>query len=224
MFIIGAVPIGILVGYLRRGRVAHLVSLRLRLLWVIPISLLLQLAIFPFFSERPLFPYATSSLHLLSYALILVFLVLNYRTFPLLIIGMGALLNLLVIAVNAGYIPSAPTALARAGSEDVAAYLLKEGTYGNVILMSEGTRLNFLGDLLYLPRWVPFATAFSVGDLIVALGLIWLIAWGMGQRPVNNVPPGDTRNTTEPRVRDDHRGESRERIPLNRDEWKDSNG
>ena len=70
MFIISAVLIGIVVGYLGRGRVSRLVSLRLRLLWVVPISLLLQLAIFPFFSERPLFPYATSSLHLLSYALI----------------------------------------------------------------------------------------------------------------------------------------------------------
>jgi len=179
MFLIGAVLIGVVVGYLCRGRIAHLASLRLRFLWVIPVSLLIQLMIFPLFSERPLFPYATSSLHLLSYALILVFLVLNYRTFPLLIIGIGSLLNLLVIAVNGGYMPSSPIALARAGSEGVAARLLQDGVYGNVILMSEGTRFNFLGDLLYLPRWVPFATAFSLGDLIVALGLIWLIAWGM---------------------------------------------
>lgn len=190
MFLIGAVLIGIVVGYLCRGRIAYLASLRLRFLWVIPISLLIQLAIFPLFSERPLFPYATSSLHLLSYALILVFLVLNYRTFPLLIIGMGSLLNLLVIAVNAGYMPSSPTALTRAGNEGVAARLLKDGVYGNVTLMSEGTRLNFLGDLLYLPRWIPFATAFSLGDLIVALGLIWLIAWGMRQRPVGQCPTG----------------------------------
>lgn len=183
MFLIGAVLIGIIVGYLRGGRVAHLAALRLRFLWVIPISLLIQLAIFPLFSERPLFPYATSPLHLLSYAVILVFLVLNYRTFPLLVIGTGSLLNLLVIAVNGGYMPSSPTALARAGSEGVAARLLKDGLYGNVILMSEGTRLNFLGDLLYLPQWVPLATAFSLGDLIVALGLIWLISWGMRRRP-----------------------------------------
>ena len=179
MFIIGAVLIGIVVGYLRRGRIAHLAALQLRFLWVIPVSLLIQLAIFPLFSVRPLFPYATSSLHLLSYALILVFLVLNYRTFPLLVIGMGSLLNLLVITVNGGYMPSSPAALARAGNEGVAARLLQDGVYGNVILMSEGTQLNALGDLLYLPRWVPFATAFSLGDLIVALGLIWLIAWGM---------------------------------------------
>ncbi len=179
MFLIGAVLIGILVGYLCRGRIAHLAALQLRFLWVVPVSLLIQLAIFPLFSEHPLFPYATSSLHLLSYALIFVFLVLNYRTFPLLIIGMGSLLNLLVIAVNGGYMPSSPTALAHAGSEGVAARLLQDGVYANVILMSEGTRFNFLGDLLYLPRWVPFATAFSLGDLIVALGLIWLIAWGM---------------------------------------------
>lgn len=182
MFLIGAVLIGLILGYMRGGRIAHLSSLRLRFLWLVLLSLLIQLAIFPLFSERPLLPYATSSLHLLSYGLILLFLVLNYRTFPLLFIGLGSLLNLLVITVNAGYMPSSPTALARAGSDKVAARLLQEGVYGNVILMSEKTRLNFLGDLLYLPRWVPFATAFSVGDLVVALGLIWLIVWGMGRR------------------------------------------
>jgi len=112
-----------------------------------------------------------------------------------------------VTAEDIASIASSASALARAGSETVAACLLKDGAYGNVILMSERTRLNFLGDLFYLPPWVPFATAFSVGDLIVALGLIWLIAYGMRQEPVNNVPPRDTRNTTEPRVRNDHCGE-----------------
>lgn len=180
MFLIGAVLIGVVFGYLRGGRIAHLASLRLRFLGLVVIALLIQLVIFPLFSDRPLLPYATTSLHLLSYAFVLVFLALNYRTFPLLFIGLGSFLNLLVIAVNAGYMPSSTTALARAGNHGVVAHLLQEGVYGNVTLMGEETRLNFLGDFLYLPEGVPFATAFSLGDLVVALGLIWLIAWGMG--------------------------------------------
>lgn len=180
MFLIGAVLIGLLLGYLRGGRVEHLSLLRLRSLWLVGIALVIQLAIFPLFSARPLLPYATSFFHLLSYGLATVFLVLNYRLFPLLVIGSGALLNLLVITVNGGFMPSSPAALIRSGSYRVAARLLEEGIFGNVILMSEETRLNFLGDILFLPRALPLSTAFSVGDLVLALGLIWLVAWGMG--------------------------------------------
>ncbi|GAH90942.1 unnamed protein product [marine sediment metagenome] len=88
-------------------------------------------------------------------------------------------MNLLAIAVNGGYMPSSQAALSRAGSHGVVTHLLEEGVYGNVILMSETTRLNVLGDFLYLPEGIPLAAAFSIGDLIIALGLVWLIMWGM---------------------------------------------
>ena len=179
MFLLWAVLIGVILGYLCGGRISHLVTLKLRSLWLIFVALIIQLTIFPLFSNRPLLPYATNTLHLSSYALLLVFLVLNYRVFPLLVLGMGSLLNLLVITLNHGYMPSSLTALARAGSKAIADHLLAGDTYGNVVRMSERTRFNLLGDRFYLPHWVPFATAFSLGDLIIGLGLIWLIVWGM---------------------------------------------
>jgi hypothetical protein len=179
MFLLWAVVIGVLLGYLLGGRISRLANLRLRFLWLIGAALLLQLLIFPLFTDRPIIPVATGALHLLSYGLIFVFFLLNYRIVPLIAIAVGSLLNLLVITVNGGYMPSSPTALARSGAADVAARLVHDGIYGNVVLMSQKTSLNGLGDLLYLPRWIPFATAFSVGDLLVACGLVWLIAWGM---------------------------------------------
>ncbi len=179
MFFIGAILIGILLGYLCRGRVKHLVSLKLRFLWLVGVALLLQLAIFPLFSDRPLLPYATTALHFLSYGLVFLFLFLNRHVFPFVLIGLGSFLNLLVIIANGGYMPSSPTALERAGAQEVAVHLLKDGVYGNVELMSETTRLNILGDFLYFPGMHPFAAVFSIGDLILALGLIWLIARGM---------------------------------------------
>ena len=54
--------------------------------------------------------------------------------------------------------------------------------HGNTVLMGETTRFNILGDLLYLPRGIPFATALSAGDLIIALGIVWLIVKGMTAR------------------------------------------
>ena len=182
MFFIVAVFIGVALGYLRRGRVKHLAALKLRYLWLVVAAILLQLAIFPLFSDRPILPYATTALHFLSYGLIFLFLCLNYHLFPFSLIGLGAFLNLVVIVANGGYMPSSVTALEHAGAHEVAAHLIQDGVYGNVVLMTDTTRLNVLGDLLYFPVKIPLVTAFSIGDLLLALGLIWLVAWGMGSR------------------------------------------
>ncbi len=182
MFLVCALVLGVILGYLRGGRIAHLASLSMRLTWLVPIALVIQLLIFPLFGDRPLLPYATTPLHLLSYALVFLFLALNVRILPLLAVGLGALLNILVICVNGGYMPSSATALSRSGAAGVASALEAQGIYGNVRLMGQETRLNLLGDFLYLPRWVPLATAFSIGDLVMALGVAWLVAWGMKKR------------------------------------------
>jgi hypothetical protein len=36
-------------------------------------------------------------------------------------------------------------------------------------------RLAFLGDVLPLPAWMPFANVFSVGDVLIAVGLFVLV-------------------------------------------------
>ena len=179
MFLIVAILIGVILGYALGGRLSCLARLRFRHRWLILLSLMIQLAIFPLIGSRPLLPYATAFFHLLSYGLIFLFLVLNYRSFPLIAVGIGAASNLIVIAVNGGYMPSSLLALSRAGAEKMVAHLMEADTYGNVIRMSEQTRLNALGDLLYLPKGIPLATAFSVGDLMIGLGLLWLVVWGM---------------------------------------------
>jgi len=75
--------------------------------------------------------------------------------------------------------PSSVHALICAGQPGIAQKLTTDGVMGNVCLMGENTRLDFLGDWLYLPHGVPLATAFSIGDLTIAVGLIILIVWGM---------------------------------------------
>ena len=182
MFLIVAILIGVVLGYASGGRLSNLAALRFRHWWLILVSLAIQLAIFPLVGTQALLPYATVPLHYLSYALIFAFLVINYRAFPLLVIGAGAALNLLVIGVNGGRMPSSLTALSRAGHHEAAALLAEKGVQGNVILMSESTKFNVLGDLFWLPAWIPRATAFSVGDVILAIGLLWLVVWGMRRR------------------------------------------
>jgi hypothetical protein len=179
MFLIGAVAIGILIGFAMGGRINHLPELRLRFLWLVAIAIIIQLAIFPLFSSRPLVPYLTSQLHLASYGILFVFFIINYRVWPMLIIAIGSICNLVVISLNQGRMPSSVHALARAGQPEIAAKVATNGFMGNVVLMSENTKLNELGDWLYLPGCMPFSTAFSIGDLLIAVGLVVLIIYGM---------------------------------------------
>jgi hypothetical protein len=179
MLFLIAILIGLVIGLLGGGRPSHLARLRLRWLWLVPLSLLIQLLIFPLFSDAPLLPYATAPLHLLSYTLVGVWLIANLRVIPLIVTGVGALANFLVIALNGGRMPASITALQRAGSERAAAELVQYGIYANGVRMGNATRFNVLGDWLYLPEWMPFATAFSIGDVLIMVGLAWLIARGM---------------------------------------------
>ena len=179
MFLIGAVLIGVVLGYVLRGRITNLSGLRLRSLWLVGVAILIQFAIFPLFSSRALFPYATAELHLASYGLLFLFFIINYRVWALLVIALGSISNLAVIALNGGRMPSSVHALICAGQPEIARKIATNGVMGNVVLMGEKTRLNFLGDWLYLPHGVPLATAFSIGDLTIAIGLIILIVWGM---------------------------------------------
>ena len=179
MIFLYALLLGLAIGYLRGGRISRLPSLKFRALWLVPTALAIQLLIFPLFTREPIFPYATTSLHIVSYALVFIWLVINLRIVPLVVIGIGAVANFLVISLNGGFMPSSITALRRAGLDVTAEHLLGSGTYGNVIRMGATTRLNALGDWLYLPRWIPSATAFSIGDLLIIMGIVWLVVRGM---------------------------------------------
>lgn len=183
MPLLWAVALGIVVGLARRGNLVNLGRLRLRGLYLILLALLIQVLIFPVGRAEPIVQVGTAYLHFVSYALLLAFVVLNRRYPEILVMGGGLCLNLIAIAANGGYMPASAEALRRAGLHDVAAALEEGLRQGNTILMGTGTRLNFLGDYLYFPGWVPLASAFSIGDVVLGLGLAVLLARRMVNRP-----------------------------------------
>jgi len=174
-----ALLLGLVIGLLRGGRLGQLAHLRLRWLWLVPIALVIQLLVFPLFSSGPLLPYATASLHLISYVLLTVWLAVNLRVLPVGVLLLGATANLVAVASNGGYMPASATALERAGLGGLVEQMVEGQAVANVILMSPATRANPLGDWLYFPEWFPFSTAFSIGDVLIMVGLAWLIARGM---------------------------------------------
>jgi len=180
MLFLVAILLGVAVGYVFGGRLSNLEHMHLRGLWLVGLALLLQVLIFPLFTEQPIIGVGTAALHVTSYGFLFAFLLVNvFRVRPLLLVGVGAALNLLVIGVNGGLMPASRIALERAGAAEVLAALSESPVYGNIVLLGETTKLNVLGDILYLPAWFPLARTFSLGDLLVILGLMLLIVRGM---------------------------------------------
>jgi hypothetical protein len=90
----------------------------------------------------------------------------------------GVTLNFIAIALNGGYMPITPTALARIGAGQ-AAYQMPSGSvvFGSkdVLLPAHEARFWVLGDTLVVPEPFPWPTAMSVGDVALAVGIFLFI-------------------------------------------------
>lgn len=112
-------------------------------------------------------------------AALLVFVWANRHLTGMKILGLGLLLNLLVIALNGGLMPLAPeTAEALFPQLPASTWQtgFRPGRSKNIILPAGETRLAWLADALVLPAWFPWTRALSPGDLLIALGVFWLLA------------------------------------------------
>jgi hypothetical protein len=176
LVLLSTLLLGVPIGYALGGRLHRLEHLDLRFAWVVLVSLGLQIWIF-----SPWGPSLASSvvvpLHYASYALLVAFVIVNYRRPAVAVTGVGMALNLLAIALNDGYMPARPGALELAG----VAYAGSVDT--NSQLITGSTKLAFLGDVFAVPSWVPFANVFSIGDILIVVGATALIAGTMrGER------------------------------------------
>ena len=181
MFPLWGLVLGLAIGFARSGSLANLSTLPLKAVWLVFAGLVLQLLIFPTPWFDPLIQTGTEYFHFVSYGLIALFFIVNWRIWTLWLMAAGMVLNGLVITVNGGYMPASAAALEAAGKIEAAEQLrnVVDHIHANTVLMSENTQLNFLGDWLYVPAWVPLANAFSLGDLVLMVGIAWLIQSAM---------------------------------------------
>ena len=181
-----AVVLGLFAALLRYGRQAfrRISAIPLHAPWLVLVAVGLQLPLL----RAPAGPIEglrlQQALFLASHLLLLAFVWRNRHLPGILVIGAGVILNLAVILANAGFMPITPETLVRINPGSIAA-AWPEGThYGHskdVILPWENTRLWVLSDILVLPPPFPWPTAFSVGDLLIAAGIVILLLQGPRQ-------------------------------------------
>lgn len=172
-----ALVAAIAVAWLTNGDLRKLEKTPLRHGWLLAVAVVMQLALFPpILGGRP-FGTATPYLYVTSLVLVLVALLLNLRTAGLPLAAAGVGLNLVCILANGGYMPTPRWAAEAAGI--AGEYVpLAGGPAGASVyaysIMYSRPKLAFLGDVLVLPMG-RFAAALSIGDVLLALGVAWLL-------------------------------------------------
>src|SRR5439155_27253206 len=159
MLLSGVLILALLAGLLRRGRLDALSQHRWRLPALPCLGLGVQIVAFlPNESASLLARTFASTLHMLSYLLLLAFIWANRRTAWIWLIGLGLAANAIAISVNGGFMPGAPSALEGMGTSEVAA----TGVYENSGLMSGEGRMTMLSDISRTPDWFAHLRAFSL--------------------------------------------------------------
>ncbi|HEX8939050.1 MAG TPA: DUF5317 family protein [Candidatus Limnocylindrales bacterium] len=175
MFLLYALAAGLLLGLLLGGSLAGIGGLRFR--WA-------GLAVGGFAIQVVLFapPVAASvgdlgtPIYLASTLLVVAAVLGNVRQLPALwLVAVGAAANLAAIVANGGGMPALPSALEAAGRTGSTAY-------SNSILAPDPI-LPALVDRFAIPAGIPFANVFSIGDVLIGLGVAAVLIVAMRRRP-----------------------------------------
>jgi hypothetical protein len=90
------------------------------------------------------------------------------------IVALGAFSNLAAIAANGGYMPTTAEAMAATG-------FTEKTVYSNSALLTD-PKLPWLIDRFAMPTWIPSHNVFSVGDVLIGVGVAIVIVAAMRRR------------------------------------------
>ena len=148
--------------------------------WLVPAAVIPQILIFQIpLTARLVSDQMAAGMLVISQMILMAFVFLNWKQIGLKVLGIGLMLNLLVIFANGGLMPIAPETVQAlypdfsVGALEIGA---RVGTSKNILLPVAETHLAGFSDAVLLPDWFPWNRALSFGDLLIAIGAFWLLA------------------------------------------------
>lgn len=147
--------------------------------WLVIIGFLPQLIAFYLPATRTRIPNSWASIGLVTSQLILLFFCwVNRRLSGIWLMALGLGLNLIVIAANGGSMPMSPQTASRLAPQEAVGSIPLGSRIGNgkdVLLAPAETRFEWLADRFVLSVPSSYQVAFSLGDVILAAGIFWLL-------------------------------------------------
>ena len=174
------------------GRASDLTHVQVKWGWLAPLAFLMQAYLIFFPAERAGDVLSPRSLLLVaSHVLLFVVIWQNRHLSGIKVIGLGLLLNSLVMIVNGGFMPITPETLVQIGYDGNASQLETGYIVGrtkNVVAEPGEASLWFLSDVMVIPRPFPIPTALSLGDLLIVLGVFFFLREAMFLHKVSASP------------------------------------
>lgn len=188
MFMLWAIPAGIIVGFLAGGRMSGLSRLRLRWAWLAVAGLLVQVVLFTPAGDA-IAGGLGPAIYVASTLVVFLAVLRNLRLPGMPIVALGAISNLVAITANGGFMPADPRALAAAGLDG-------PGEHTNSVVL-ENPAFRPLTDIFAIPAGLPYANVFSIGDVLLGVGVVVVIAAAMrnhASEPADaDAPAGEAR-------------------------------
>jgi hypothetical protein len=171
-----ALLVGFAVGLIVGGRPGGIARLEFRWSWVLIGGLFVQLVLF---SDQVAAVVGSLGppIYVASTAAVFVAVLRNVRMVGMPLVALGSACNLAAILANGGFMPAGRDAMAALGLSD-------REIYSNSAVVANPA-LEPLTDVFAMPPWMPMANIFSVGDVLLGLGVMVVIVAAM-----RRVPPG----------------------------------
>lgn len=164
---------GLVIGLFKKGSFASLSTIRLKVLWLVVVSYVLQFASIHVANHE-----FYGILMILSYSTLIVFCAMNISQPGIWMACVGTALNFLEMSTNGLRMPAYLPAV-RSVSGSLATELLS-GNYGKSVVMTKSTFLPFLGDII--PIHIYPQSVVSIGDCLFSIGIIVFIVYSMTRR------------------------------------------
>jgi hypothetical protein len=163
VFIIYAVLAGLIIGVAVGGRLGNLATIHFRWAPLIVIGFIAQVVLFmDAVAERV--GDAGPAIYVATTLMVGAAVLRNIRLPGMPLVVLGAISNMAAILANGGFMPATVEAMTSLGKT-------APTIYSNSELVADPS-LPWLIDRFALPRWLPLANMFSVGDVLLGIGVL----------------------------------------------------
>ncbi|MFC4323403.1 DUF5317 domain-containing protein [Litchfieldia salsa] len=157
-----------IIALLRKGNLQAFSTLKLKWGWIFPVFLIIQLSVYFLQNSIEFLGQISGFIFMAVYIVGMVFLYVNRDHKGFNVILIGVFLNFIVMVLNGGRMPV--SAEAAAVLDPMYLEILKEELYAKHTLLTDATRLGFLGDIIPLSSPYPKTQVISIGDVVMNIG------------------------------------------------------